>query len=325
MSFNKYLSTFLFAVMLVPMLFSATVAGQFETPSWELGWDTDMDEPYVVDLDGNRWSIEDELLFYVDNTRMSQVSLVITVEISASGVAESDLPITAETDEEISIGANSNETFAVYLNSQTKDLVRSFDTSKRIQITITAEEQSTSGQQVSSKEIDGDIELPKIHSLIPEVASITKKIDAGTGMDHTLILKNEGNHQDAVLEANVEIRGCVHLSVVGLEELEGTIVKPTGVNGNTAYEAQIRLEASSSHPTRSCEVTISVVSEGDGKERSSTFEVSVEAVDLTDDTGDDNSGSDDGSSSGGSSEEIPGLSMLWLSFALIAAALRRQY
>ena len=47
---------------------------------WEFGWDTDVEPSYDLELDGDKWEIEDTLVFYVDNPRLNDLSLTITVE-----------------------------------------------------------------------------------------------------------------------------------------------------------------------------------------------------------------------------------------------------
>jgi len=69
------------------------------------------------------------------------------------------------------------------------------------------------------------------------------------------------------------------------------VVDPTGAQGGKDTFVTLTLEASTSQPTRVCEVTLSLESEGDEASRSTTFEVDVEAIQADDD--DTSSNNDD--------------------------------
>jgi hypothetical protein len=93
---------------------------------------------------------------------------------------------------------------------------------------------------------------------------------------------NLGNANDAVKEATAQVRSCPHLTVDGLDALENTVVEPTGARNGKDSFATLTLVASESQPRRTCEVTISLVSEGDNAARSVTFDVEVFAYEEED-------------------------------------------
>jgi hypothetical protein len=80
------------------------------------------------------------------------------------------------------------------------------------------------------------------------------------------------------------------LTMVGVEELSNTVVEPTGAQNGKDTFVTLTLEASSSQPTRVCEVTLSLESEGDEASRSATFDVDVKASESEED---DSSSNDD--------------------------------
>lgn len=47
---------------------------QLQMPSWELGWDEDMDGTHTLKL-VNGDEIEDELIIFIDNQRMSDLNI----------------------------------------------------------------------------------------------------------------------------------------------------------------------------------------------------------------------------------------------------------
>ena len=114
---------------------------------------------------------------------------------------------------------------------------------------------------------------------------------AGSSIEFTAQIINNGNTKDAIKEATVQFRSCPHLTMVGVEELANTVVDPTGAQGGKDTFVTLTLEASTSQPTRVCEVTLSLESEGDEASRSTTFEVDVEAIQADDD--DTSSNNDD--------------------------------
>ena len=76
--------------------------------------------------------------------------------------------------------------------------------------------------------------------------------------------------------------------MLGLDAVAGTVVEPTDVGGQAPAEVTVRLEASNSHPARTCEVRFIETSEGDGTSRSITIDVDVNAADSEEVVGDVN-------------------------------------
>ena len=206
------------------------------------------------------------------------------------------------------------------------DAVRSHSPSDKVTIVVTAEE-NAGGAPVSPKEIDANLNVPRYHKLLPEVNLIVNTVDAGTWVEETLLLNNMGNSVDAASSIEVEIRSCPLLSIENLEEGEGTQVQPTDVDGNQPAEISFRIAPSSAHPTKTCEVTIIVTSEGNGLERSTLFTVDIDESGGSQNSNDGDVGSsssDSGSDSDGSSA-LPALAPQTLFVLLgIVALLRRN-
>ena len=140
---------------------------------WEFGWDTDVEPSYDLELDGDKWEIEDILVFYVDNPRLNDLSLTITVEF------ENDVDVLETSySESISVGSQSNETFSIELSTTDAQKVRSHSPSEKITMIVTAEE-STAGGAGSPKEIEADLNVPRYHKLLPEVSLVATSVDAG--------------------------------------------------------------------------------------------------------------------------------------------------
>ena len=213
---------------------------------WEIGWDTDVEPSYDLQLDGDKWKIEDTLVFYVDNPRINELSLTITVEF------ENDIDVLETSySESISIGSQSNETFSIELSTSDAEKVRSHSPSEKITMIVTAEE-SAAGGAGSPKEIEADLNVPRYHKLLPEVSLVASSVDAGTWIEETLLLNNMGNTVDAASKIEVDIRNCPLLEIEGLEGGENTQIQPTDVNGNQPAEVSFRIAPSTAHASKTC-------------------------------------------------------------------------
>lgn len=283
------------AVLLLPLV---PVQAQVEAPSWEMGWESDVEEGVILNLDGNRWTISDSLEIWIANNR--PIELEVEMELDWP----SDAPFEVEIDSPITVGANGNATVEITLSGTTADEVRAYAPATAMVLTVTATEASQTNSG-STQEIEADLELPRVHRLEPNVPNTPSPFDAGTWIEMTLELNNMGNSKDAVTEAEAEIRSCPQLSVVGLDGIAGTVVEPTDVGGQAPVEVVLRLEASSSHPERTCEIRLIVTSEGDGASRSTTIEVDVNAADPDEVVGNPNDVGTSDPSTGTESDAMP--------------------
>ena len=129
-----------FSLLLLGLIPNSSAQFPDNSP-WEFGWETDVEPSYELMLDGDKWEIEDMLYFYVENTRMNDLSLTISVEFDSD-----DELLEATFDEEISIASQENKTFSVELLSSNPDDVRGFSTDTSFSIKITATETAGSAE-----------------------------------------------------------------------------------------------------------------------------------------------------------------------------------
>ena len=287
---------------------------------WEFGWDTDVEPSYDLDLDGNKWEIEDTLVFYVDKPRLSDLSLTITVEF------ENDVDVLETSySESISVGSQSNETFSIDLSTSDSEKVRGHSPSEKITMVVTAEE-SAAGGAGSPKEIEADLNVPRYHKLLPDVSLVASSVDAGTWIEETLLLNNMGNTVDAASKIEADIRNCPLLEIEGLESGENTQIQPTDVNGNQPAEVSFRISPSTAHASKTCEVTMIVTSEGNGMERSVSFSIDVDASggSQNSNNGDTGSSSSNSGSESDGSSALPALGSQTVIFSLGLLALLRR-
>ncbi len=292
------------ALLLLGMTLPPSVAAQdqLEAPSWTLGWSTDMDNGFTIEMDDD-WDIDGEIVAYIENTRMSQVELELTYEVNTW------TPYTYDGPESITVAAGENKTFTITLSNDNDYDAREYNPDNTSTLTVTADEK-VGDTSTGNQEIEGTVRVPKVFNLKPEVTLSEDDLYAGSTVDISIQLMNLGNAKDAVKEASAEVRSCPHLTVEGLDALVNTLVDPTGAQNGKETSAILTLVASESQPRRTCEVTISLVSEGDDTARSTTFDVDVIAYEEeTKPTNDGNNDDDSTASEDGLSMEsntVPG-------------------
>ena len=260
---------------------------------------TDVDPKYLVDLEED-WDLTGELVIYVSNDGPAELNLDITYDYDEDGPFEFDGP------ESVSVSGNTNDTFTVSITGGSAEEVRSFSPNSKIELTVVGSEQVGSSS-LRSQEIQADVSVPRMYRLIPTLVEPSDTLFAGSWVEFTLDVSNLGNTQDAITEGEATIRSCPHLSVTGLEQLENTVVQVTDSAGSNKASFTLRLEASSSHQERTCEVALAVTSEGDDSQRSSTINIDVKAPTVDDDTpvfDDEEEGSSD----------VTDSNLMWLSF-----------
>ena len=191
------------------------------------------------------------------------------------------MPFSFTGPETISVSANSNDTFVIKFSPIDDDDTREYNPDNSSTLTITAEEK-VGDTSASTQDIEGDVSVPRVFDLRPTVTLPDETLHAGSWIDISTQLVNNGNARDAVKEASVQFRSCPHLSMMGLDELANTLVETTDAQSGKDVFASLRLEASESQPNRVCEITLSLTSEGDAASRSVTFELEVMAVEVDD-------------------------------------------
>lgn len=314
-----------FLVILLTLLLGCSIMssipvqaqGPIDGSSWTLGWATDMDSKYIVEMDLD-WDADGEITAYVENNRMSPLEIELTYEF------EDWVPFSFNGPDSFSVAANGNDTFTITFGSIDDDDAREYNPDNTSTLILIAEEK-VGDTTASTQEIEGDVGVPRIFDLRPEVTLSEETLYAGSWIELSAKLTNNGNARDAVKQASVQFRSCPHLSMPGVEDLANTLVETTDAqNGKDTY-VTLRLEASESQPNRVCEITLALTSEGDEASRSTTFELEVMSVDEQDssstsaETGDSN----DGDSLSQESNSLPWVGGVELLILFSMVALRR--
>lgn len=272
-------------------------AQDMQGPSWEMGWVTDVDPKYLVDLEDD-WDVTGELVVYVANEGPAALNLALTYDYDEEG------PFVLDGPESIEVAGNTNDTFRITITGATADVVRAFSPSSSMELVVVGEEK-VGDSTLRTEEVEADITVPRMYRLVPNAVEPTDVLFAGSWVDFTLEVSNLGNTQDAITMGEATVRSCPHLTVSGMEQLDNTVVQVTDANGENKATFTLRLEASSSHQERTCEVSIAVESEGDGNQRSSTFNVDVSAPATDDPSLPDDDVDDDDTGSLNTSDSLP--------------------
>ena len=306
----------LLGVMVLMCSFPAAQGQDMQGPSWEMGWVTDVDPKYTVELEED-WDLTGELVIFVSNEGPAALNLDLTYDYDEDGPFSFDGP------ESIEVAGNTNDTFTVSITGAEADVVRAFSPSSSIEFKVVGEEK-VGDSTLRNQELEADITVPRMYRLVPEAIQPTEDLFAGSWVEFTLEVSNLGNTQDAITTGEATIRSCPHLSVSGLDQLDNTVVQVTNDKGDNKVVFTLRLEASSSHQERTCEVMLSVQSEGDNAQRSSAFNVAVSAP-SNEETNTPDQGEDDDVPIVSESSSLPWLSMteLLVAFFVAMVAFRR--
>ena len=250
---------------------NAAAQDQVEIPSWEVGWETNMDGVYELELSGDD-DIMDSVEFFVANERMVDLNLEITIEWD-----ESDIPIELEYDESISVAASDNQTFSIEISDVTGYIFNRLPT-QSMTLLLTAQEVALE-QAISTQEIDAELSVPRVFDLAIESQSKDEILYSGSSVEYNIIVTNNGNGKEVIKMPESSVKSCPGVTIEGLDGIED--IELPGFGSDLTYT--IRISASSSQSERMCEVTISIKSAGNGKIVSTTFQIDVNSNSAGDD------------------------------------------
>ena len=260
----------IFCLLSLPFIGLANAQDQVEIPSWEVGWETNMDGVYELELSGQE-DIMDSVEFFVANERMVDLNLEISIEWD-----ESDIPIELEYDESISVAASDNQTFTIEISDVTG---YAFERSPTQSMTLLLSAQEVALEQaIATQEIDAELAVPSVFELAIESQSKNEILYAGSSVEYTIIVTNNGNGKDVIKMPESSVKSCPSVTIEGLDAMKDIEL----VNSSTK-EYDIRITASSSQPERMCEITISIKSAGNGQIVSTIFQVEVVSNSANDD------------------------------------------
>ena len=226
------------------------VAAQDAPIGWEMGLvyegGASEDDPFTLSED------ETTIRFWVRNDNVAS-----DIEISLEYDTSADGSINGE--ESVTVGSGTNDTFTIQLTGID---VWNIAAGTTYDFDIDGELTSLSGAPVvvpiSSQSADGDLIVPQLHRWDVDIDDIGHPVNAGTEFNLHLDLTNAGNTADSISTFSLE-DDCPVLTVDDgpLDEVKGELTQPGIVNTVTLV-----FDASSTHPTRMCEIEITVRSAG---------------------------------------------------------------
>jgi len=229
-----------------------------------------MDGVYELELSGQE-DIMDSVEFFVANERMVDLNLEVSIEWD-----ESDIPIELEYDESISVAASDNQTFTIEISDVTGYAFKRSPT-QSMTLLLSAQEVALE-QAIATQEIDAELAVPSVFELAIESQSKDEILYAGSSVEYTIMVTNNGNGKDVIKMPESSVKSCPSVTIEGLD-----VMKDIELVNSSTKEYDIRITASSSQPERMCEITISIKSAGNGQIVSTIFQVEVVSNSANDD------------------------------------------
>ncbi len=257
---------------------------------WEMGLVYDdgasEDDPFEIEED------ETTIRFWIRND-----NLVGDIEIALDYDSSSDATLAGE--ESVTVGSGSNDTFTLKISDiDVWNIVAGTVFEFEIDGELTSWGVTPFPVPISSQSIDGEIIVPMLHRWDVDIIEIEHPINAGTEFNLHVDFKNMGNTADSFTSATIE-DDCPVLTVDDepLQSMEGVISQPGIVNTVSRV-----FDASSTHPTRKCEIEIQIRSTGvmngglgdSVNEDETDVQVEARPVGAQQDQDDANVGNDDG-------------------------------
>ena len=289
------------AIMLLALSPTTPVEAQ-EVPTpvgWEMGLvysdGASEDDPFQLEED------ETTIRFWVRNDNLAgDIHVAFDYDSSSSAFLEGETHTT--------VGSGSNDTFTLKFTKPSNGIFDLWSVPAGTVYDFEIYGELTSVGPVPagtvpaairpSQTIDGEVIVPKLYRWDVEIIEIEHSINAGTEFNLHVDLKNMGNTADSFTSATIE-DNCPVLTVDDepLQSMEGVVKQMADV-----IEVTLVFDASSTHPTRKCEIEVQIKSTGvmngglgDSTNKDET-DVQVEArpVGAQQDQNDASVGDDDG-------------------------------
>ena len=150
-------------LFVTPLTICTSVHAQsIDGPSWSIGWATDMDSTYIVEMDID-WDAEGEITVYVENNRMARSLNLIWTLNSVHGCRLHLMALTVFLLLRMQMRPSQSTSVLSMMMARENTIPGNTST-----LTVTAEEK-VGDTTASTQEIEGDVSVPKIFDLRPEV------------------------------------------------------------------------------------------------------------------------------------------------------------
>ena len=243
---SKILILIMASTLLIPFASTAVAQPEPTLPDWKLGifYEDDESTPFMVENNGAV-----TLDFWIDN--QNPYSIMLELEYEA--------PWGAKNNGEGNVSLDSGENITYSLTFSDID-VFSIAAKSEEPFTITATLQERGGVPAifpESKEVSGDLEIPEIFDLRIEIEDPLGPVNSGTEYLLKVTVSNEGNSQDKASEIEVTDDCPLLTTDDALQAITSRILE-----SGAKTEANLKISASESHPSRSCKIEVTVKSNG---------------------------------------------------------------
>jgi len=229
---------------------SEVSAQEIPTPvGWEMG---------LVYADGasedNPFTLEEgetTIRFWIRNDNLAgDIDVALDYDSSSSA--------TLSGEETVTVGSASNDTFALKISnldlwSIPSGTIYDFEIGGQ----LVSWGLAPIVAPVSSQNIDGEVIVPQLYRWEVDITEIEHTISAGTEFNLQVDIVNIGNTADKLQSVSIEDDCPVLNSDDEFDGLTGTLTQPS-----ESISTSIVFDASSTHPTRLCEIDITVRSTG---------------------------------------------------------------
>ena len=238
-------------IMLLALIPTPCEAQDVPVPAgWEMGLVYDdgvsEDDPFTIEED------ETTIRFWIRND-----NLVGDIEIALDYDSSADATLVGE--ESVTVGSGTNDTFSLKMTDiDVWNIAAGTTFEFEIDGELTSWGVTPFPVPISSQSVEGEIIVPMLYRWDVDIVEIEHPINAGTEFNLHVDLKNMGNTADSFTGASIE-DDCPVLTVDDepLQSMEGVSAQPGIVNTVTLI-----FDASSTHPTRKCEIEIQIRSTG---------------------------------------------------------------
>jgi len=265
------------------------------------------DDPFPLD------ETDSDIRFWIRNDNLiGDIEIALEYEVPDM-IPDQQLTLSGE--ESVTVGSGSNDTFTLTIAG-----IDVWDIASGTIFELEIDGEMTSFQGIplavpmSSQGIDGELIVPELFRWEVDIGEVEHRINAGSEFDLHLDLVNKGNTPDSIHSFSVE-DNCPVLtsndeplnSILGQVAYPSQVWKKEGSSGivlsyGLATSVTLVFDASSTHPTRMCEIEITVQStgvnnggEGDASNKGEIdVEIEAQPVGSQQDNDDANVGGDDG-------------------------------
>jgi hypothetical protein len=262
------------------MLFAFTptpTTAQNAPVGWEMGFvyenGASEDNPFPLD------ETETDIRFWIRNDNLIG-DIEISLEYSMDMIPDQQMTLSGE--ESVTVGSGSNDTFTLKIAG-----IDVWDIASGVIFELEIDGEMTSFQGVplavpmSSQSIDSEVIVPQLFAWEVDIQPVNHKVNAGSEFDLHFDLINKGNTPDSISSFTVE-DNCpvltsdedvdVKMADTPQDSILGLVIYPDQVwqkdgagivrSYGLAISVTVVFDASSTHPTRICEIEITVHSAG---------------------------------------------------------------